>query len=241
ISTEGLTMSTIAAADLDTAVCAFFQEGSPITIETKDLTLRSIQENDLDFMQNLYTDPITMRLYTDNEKRLENSGADAWKEEQMKAAKGRVDTFVKRWTADRIPFSGFLISTKNDPRPIGFIVPGFGDNPGQLETAFAIKADEQGKGFGSQAVHAIVQQYIPALIANHYKIYGKPLLVDNKDNTIKAGDPVTEMVATARLDNGRSIRVQEKAGMNKIGENPNKWGQVRGIYIVKYENPPVKV
>jgi RimJ/RimL family protein N-acetyltransferase len=182
-----------------------------------------------------------MRLYTDNEKRLENDGPEAWKADQMKAAKGRVDAFVKRWTVERIPFSGFLISTKNNPHPIGFIVPGFGDNAGQLETAFAIKNDEQGNGFGSQAVHAIVQRYIPALIANHYKIYGEPLLVDNKDNTIKTGAPVTEMVATARLDNSRSIRVQEKAGMNKIGENPNKWGQVRGIYSIKYTNPPVKV
>ncbi len=226
-------MSTIAAVDLDTAVCDFFQNGTPIIIETKDLTLRSIQESDLDFMQNVYTDPNTMKLYTDNEKRLENSSVEVWKEEQMKAAKGRVDTFVKRWTVDRIPFSGFLISTKNDPRPIGFIVPGFGDKPGQLETAFAIKAEEQGKGFGSQAVHAIVQRYIPTLIENHYKLYEKPLEADEA--------PVTEMVATARLDNVRSIRVQEKAGMNKIAENPNKWGQVRGIYSMTYANPPVKV
>jgi RimJ/RimL family protein N-acetyltransferase len=226
-------MSINAVVDLDTAVIEFFQKGAPITIETNDLTLRSIQESDLDFMQNLYTDPITMRLYADNEKRVENSGEEVWKEEQMKAAKGRVETFVKRWTVDRIPFSGFLISTKNDPRPIGFIVPGFGDNAGQLETAFAITAEEQRKGFGSQAVHAIVQRYIPALIENHYKIYGKPLEAD--------GAPVTEMVATARLDNDLSIRGQEKAGMVKTGENPNKWGQVRGIYSVTYTNPPVKV
>lgn len=234
-------MSIVAAVDLDTSITEFFQHGSPITIETNDLYLRSIKETDLEFMQNLYTDPVTMRLYTDNEKRYENLGEAVWKEEQMKAAKGRVDVFVKRWTVDRLPFSGFLISKKDDERAIGFIVPGFGDNPGQLETAFAITAGEQGKGYGSQAVHAIVQRYIPALIANHYAIYGKPLLVDNENNTIKTGHPVTEMVATARLDNIASIRVQEKAGMVKINENPNKWGQVRGIYSIKYTNPPVKV
>jgi RimJ/RimL family protein N-acetyltransferase len=226
-------MSIIAATDLDTAVADFFQNGTPITFETNDLTLRSIQETDLDFMQNLYTDPITMRLFTDNEKRLENNGHDAWKEEQMKAAKARVDTYVKRWTVDRIPFNGFLLSTKTDPRPIGYIVAGFGDNPGQLETAFVIKNEEQHQGFGSQAVHAIVQRYIPALIENYYRIYGKPLEAD--------GAPVTELVATARLDNLPSIRVQEKAGMVKTSENPNKWGQVRGIYSITYANPPVKV
>jgi RimJ/RimL family protein N-acetyltransferase len=226
-------MSITAVSDLDIAVTDFFQNGTPITIETKDLTLRSVQETDLDFMQNLYTDPVTMRLFTDNEKRLETNGPDAWKEEQMKAAKSRVDTYVKRWTVDRIPFNGFLISTKNDPRPIGYIVAGFGDNPGQLETAFVITDKEQNKGYGSQAVHTIVQRYIPSLIENYYRLNGKPLEAD--------GVPVTEMVATARLDNIPSICVQEKAGMVKTGENPNKWGQVRGIYTINYVNPPVKV
>ncbi|HEX4839202.1 MAG TPA: GNAT family N-acetyltransferase [Rhabdochlamydiaceae bacterium] len=237
-------MSAITSVtDLDTAVTDFFQKGSSITIETKDLILRPIQEKDLDFMQNVYTDIATMRLYTDNEKRFEQDGEEKWKADQMKAAKGRVDTFVKRWTSqnptEKSPFSGFLISKKVEDQstcstvPIGFIVAGFGDNPGQLETAFAIKKEEQRKGYGSQAVHAVAQRYIPALIANHYKIYGQPLTAD--------GATVTQMVATARKDNDASIRVLEKAGAVKTGENPNKWGQVRGVYTIDYANPPVKV
>lgn len=91
-------------------------------------------------MQNVYTDINTMKLYADNEKRFESLGEEKWKEEQMKAAKGRVDTFVKRWTVDRIPFSGFLIS-KKDGKDIGFIVAGFGEKAGQLEAAFAIIKD----------------------------------------------------------------------------------------------------
>jgi RimJ/RimL family protein N-acetyltransferase len=222
-------MSTIAVSDIDTSIIDFYQKGSPITFETKDLILRSVQESDLGFFQNVYTDPVTMKLYTDNEKRLETS-PDTWKDEQMKAAAGRVATFVKRWTVDRIPFSGFVICKKSDLMPIGFIVPGFGDKPGQLETAFVITKEEQHKGFGTQAVHAIVQKYLPALIANHYKVFNKPLLAE--------GAPVNEVVATARLDNLASIRVMEKAGMTKTGENPNKWGQVRGIYSYTYANLP---
>jgi RimJ/RimL family protein N-acetyltransferase len=225
-------MSITTATDLDTAVIDFFLNGSPITIETDDLTLSSIQETDLEFMQNLFTDPVTMRLFTDNEKRFENDGEEKWKADQMKTVKGRVDTFVKRWTADRDPFSGFLISTHVDSLPIGYIVAGDGDKPGQLETAFVITNAQQNKGYGSQVVHAIVQGYIPSLIDNYYKINGKPLEAD--------GAPVTEMVATSRLDNHPSIRVQEKAGMVKIAENPNKWGQVRGIYSINYDNPPLK-
>ena len=226
-------MSTLTVSDIDTAVTDFYEKGSPITIETKDLYLRSVQESDLDFFQNVYTDFATMKLYTDNEKRFETSGEEVWKAEQAKAAAGRVETFVKRWTVDRIPFSGFVISKKDDLLPIGFIVAGFGDKPGQLETAFVIQENEQRKGYGTQAVEAVVQKYIPALIANHHKIHGTLLVAD--------GAPVTEIVATARSDNTASNRVMEKTGMTKVGENPNKWGQVRGIYSYTYENPPVKV
>ncbi|HUD00780.1 MAG TPA: GNAT family protein [Rhabdochlamydiaceae bacterium] len=217
-------------SDIDTAVIDFYKNGSPITIETKDLVLRSVQENHLGFFQNLFTDPVTMRLYTDNEKRYEQS-PDTWKAKQMQSAAERVATFVKRWTVDKIPFSGFLICKKKDLSPIGFIVAGFGNKPGQLETAFVITEKEQRQGFGTQAVYAIVRRYVPALIANHYKLFNEPLLADKV--------PVNEVVATARLDNIASMRVMEKAGMVKIDENPNDWGQVRGVYSYKYENPPL--
>lgn len=217
---------------LNTAIINFYKNGSPITIETEDLTLNSIQENDLGFMQLLFTDPVTMQLYADNEERLEKKGKEAWKAEQLKAVKELVDTFVKRWTVEKIPFSGFLISKKNDQRSIGFIAPGFGNNPGQLEIVFAITATQQRTGFGSQAVHAIVQRYIPALIENHYSIYGYPLKVN--------GAPVTEMQATTRWDNGSSLRVQAKAGMSKTSKHGDTWGLIHDIYSITYANPPLK-
>lgn len=225
-------MSINTSFDLNTSVSNFFQNGAPITFETEDLTLCSIQETDLDFMQTLYTDRVTMRLFADNEVRLEEKGIEAWKAQQMKAAKERIETFVKRWTVDKIPFSGFLITTKNDPHPIGFISPGFGNKPGQLEIFFAIIATEHGKGFGLQAVHAIVQRYIPVLIENHYRMYHYPL------ETI--GAPVTEMRATVRWDNGRAIRILEKVGMIKIDNTTDSLGLVRDIYSIAYKNPPLK-
>ena len=226
-------MSGLAISVIDTAVTDFYEKGSPITIETKDLYLRSVQESDLGFFQNLYTDPVTMRLFADNEKRLENLGEEAWKAEQMKSAAGRVATFVKRWTVDRIPFSGFVIIKKDNLLPIGFIVAGFGENPGQLESATVITSTEQSKGYGTQARYALMHKYLPALIENHYRIYGFPLTAD--------GAPVTELVATTRLDNIASDRVMRKNGMEKVGENQNKYGQERGVYRFAYVNPPVKV
>lgn len=224
-------MTITAPVCLDTAVIDFFKNGAPITIETKDLILNSIKETDLGFIQLLYTDPVTMKLYADNEERLEKKGKEAWKAEQLQAAKELVDTFVKRWTVEKIPFSGFLISKKNNQSSIGFIASGFCDKPGQLEIVFAIASTQQRKGFGSQAVHAIVQRYIPALIENHYNIYGNPLEVN--------GAPVTEMRATTRWDNGSSLRVQAKAGMCKVGKNGDQWGLIHDIYSITYTNPPL--
>ncbi len=226
-------MAITAVSDIDTAVLDFYQKNTPVTIETKDLILRPVQESDLGFFQTVYTDPVTMKLFMDHEKRLENSPA-TWQEEQMKSAAGRVKTFVERWTTKN-PFSGFIICKKveKDHVPIGFIVPGLGDNKGQVEMAFVILNAEQRKGFGTQAVHAIVHKYLPSLIANHDKLYGSPLLVED--------NPIKEVVATARVDNPASICVMEKAGMKKIGENFNKWGQLRGIYGYTYENLPIKI
>lgn len=222
-------MTINAPVCLDTAVINYFKNGTSITIETEDLILNSIEETDLGFIQLLYTDPETMRLYADNEERLQKKSNNAWKAEQLKAAKELVDTFVKRWTVEKIPFSGFLI--KHNQRSIGFIAPGFGNNPGQLEIVFAITSTQQHRGFGSQAVHAIVQRYIPALIENHYHIYGKPLEVN--------GNPVTEMRATTRWDNGASLRVQAKAGMCKVGKHGDQWGLIHDIYSITYTNPPL--
>lgn len=226
-------METTAISDIDISICDFYLKSSPITIETNDLVLRSVQESDLGFFQGLYTDPVTMKLYTDNEKRLKTTPLEKWKEQQMKTAADRVATFVKLWN-EKTPFSGFVICKKseNELLPIGFIVSGYGNKLGRLETAFVITKEEQRKGFGTQAVDAIVHKYLPALITNHYKIYGQPLLAK--------GAPVNEIVATARLDNVASIRVMEKVGMKKTGENLSKWGHVRGIYSYTYKNSPLE-
>lgn len=231
--------TTLISSDLDTVVTDFYTKGIPVTIETKDLFLRPVHETDLPFFEQLFTDPETMRLYTDNESRLKDKGLDAWKEEQMKNAASRVATFTTRWK-EKVPFSGFVLYKKEtaaggEPR-VGFIVTGFGDKAGQSEMAFAVKKEEQCHGYGQQSVSAIVQMYIPALIAIHQKVYGKPLEIGDAEVGF---DPLTEVVATTREDNLSSIHRLENAGLKKVGENLNKWGNLRGVYSIVYENPKV--
>jgi len=231
--------TTLVSSDLDTAITDFYTKSIPVTIETKDLFLRPARETDLTFFEQLFTDPETMRLYTDNESRLKDKGLDAWKEEQMKNAASRVDTYTTRWK-EKVPFSGFVLCKKEteaggEPR-VGFIVAGFGDKAGQSEISFAVKTEEQCHGYGQQSINAIVQRYIPALIAIHQKVYGKPLEIGDA----KVGfAPLTEVVATARVDNVSSINRLQNAGLKKVGEDLNKWGNLRGVYSIVYENPKV--
>jgi RimJ/RimL family protein N-acetyltransferase len=231
--------TTLVSSDLDTAVTDFYTKGIPVTIETKDLFLRPACREDLPFFERLFTDYDTMKLYTDNEGRLKEKGFDAWKADQMKTAASRVATFAKRWE-DRVPFSGFVLCKKvteaeQDPR-VGFIVTGFGDKAGQSEMAFAVKKEEQRHGYGQQSIDAVVQGYIPTLIAIHQKVHGKPLEIGDAETGFA---PLTEVLATSREDNLSSIHRLEKAGLKKVNENANKWGNLRGIYSIVYENSKV--
>ena len=60
--------------DLDTAVSDFFQKGSPITFETKDLYLRPTEKTDQPFFERLFTSYETMEPYAENRGRYEKLG-----------------------------------------------------------------------------------------------------------------------------------------------------------------------
>jgi RimJ/RimL family protein N-acetyltransferase len=214
-------------SDIDLAISNFYHQGSPIEFETQNLVLRSVQQTDKIFFENWYLDYETMRLFNTNEQDYKKLGPDQWKKEQLEEAAERVDTFVKRWS-EKNPFSGLVICQKTDRLPIGYIVAGLGEK-GQSSLAFVITKKQQRKGFGTEAVHAMVQRYLPALIANHYKIYGSPLLV--------SGAPFTEVQATSRLDNEGSQKVMTRAGMIKQG-TLSQDGMERCLYSYPYENPP---
>lgn len=185
-----------------------------VEIETDHLRLRSVQGTDLSGYQALYADPKTMQKFTDNEERLQKLGEDAWKAQQMESIAKRVALWVKRWNEEHDPFCAFVILRKDTGEMIGHIVAGHGDNPGESEIAYIIHERHWHKGYGTEAVKAIVLQYLAAL---------------KESNALVDGAPFTTIKATVRLDNLYSARILEGCGFVKVGED-EKWGSRRVIY-----------
>lgn len=188
-----------------------------VHINTEDLVLCSVGEADKANYLALYSDPDTMKMFTDNEARLSFMELDAWKQEKMKNIAKRIDIWIQRWK-DGIPFSAFAIYHKNGDF-VGHVVAGFGDNPGESEVAYIIRHQDWNKGFGSQAVEAIVQKWMPYLRQKGYE-------VADDDGISKR---LSFIVATSRFDNDPSNRILVKNGFTVTGEK-EAWGYKRYVY-----------
>lgn len=205
---------------LEQSLRGYYDKQEPITIETENLLLRPIQEKDKLLYQNLFSDAQTMLKYADTEKRISEIGEASWQKEQQEKIAKRVDIWVQRWK-DQDPFGAFAIFNKKTKAFIGHIVVGHGDNPGEASLAYVIMREEWKKGYGTQAVGAIVNQYLPALIKVHLECRGKPLQVE--------GAPFSELTATTRKDNVYSVRILEKAGMTYVTQK-EEYGALRAVY-----------
>ena len=93
---------------------------------------------------------------------------------------------------------------------------GHGDAPGQSELAYLFMENHWGKGFGTEAVTAVVKDYAPAAVKEGYTLDGKTL---------------EKITATVRPDNPGSVKILEKLGMHKIRED-EKYGAFRHDYSI---------
>jgi ribosomal-protein-alanine N-acetyltransferase len=194
--------------------------GLSVRLETPDLELCSISEKDKPYYQSLYTDPKTMRLFTDNEAFIKEHGVEKWKERQMESVAKRIDVWVtERWNNGN-PFSAFVIRHKRTEEPVGHIISGMGDEAGETELAFIIHEKHWNKGFASQAVDMMLQKWLPYLKEQGYK---------TTNDTTGESKVVSVVVSTARLDNTWSTRILEKRQFTKVGEK-EAWGSTRAVY-----------
>lgn len=187
-----------------------------VHIKTKDLELTSVSEGDIPHYQELYSDPATMKMFTDNEERLSKMDEEAWKNEQMVNISKRIKIWIERWK-DGMPFSAFAI--RHGKEFVGHIVAGLGDNAGESEVAYIIHSKHWNKGYGSQAVEAVVKKWLPYLQQQKYETSG--------DDGAK--QVVTTITATSRVDNTWSDRILVKNGFVKTGKK-EAWGCERTIY-----------
>ncbi len=133
------------------------------------------------------------------------------------------DVWVKRWHQND-PYNGLAAFKKDTDEFLGHVVLGHSGVQGQSEHAYLFMKNYWGKGFGTEAVPAVVKDYAPATVKEGYTLEGKTL---------------EKIIATARPDNPGSVKILEKLGMHKIGEE-EKYEALRHHFAINLCDFPRK-
>ncbi|EGC31765.1 hypothetical protein DICPUDRAFT_156344 [Dictyostelium purpureum] len=96
------------------------------------------------------------------------------------------------------PCGGLMVFLKETNEFIGHVMLMHGKVPGEAEIAIILDKDYQGKQYGTEMIHSMVQQYSLAIINEGLLVLGKPLYT---------------LYATARVDNHGSMKIIQKAGL----------------------------
>lgn len=179
--------------------------GLSVTIDTERLRLHSIEATDeeVDRSAVLYGSREVMAKFATGETRS--------RDDVIKRIK---DVWARRWH-EGDPYSAFSVFKKDTGEFLGHVVLGH-SAPGISEIAYLFQRAHWGKGYGSEAVQAIVRDYALATVRAGYLLDGKPL---------------EKIVATARPDNPASVRILQKAGMELVSEE-EKYGSLRHHYKI---------
>lgn len=164
------------------------QNGLSVTIRTKRLIIQSVQPKKKEYKRHavLFGDKTVMKQF--------GLGKIKAKEQIRKKIES---VWAKRWESND-PFSAMSIFLQKTDEFLGHIILDHGDKPGESELSFVLHRKYWEKGFGTEAVQAVVKEYAPAIVQKGY--------------TIK-GHPFTKVSAITRLDNLAALRILEKVGM----------------------------
>ena len=147
------------------------------TIDTPRLHMRSIEEKDLSFYTDLFS----------NAQVLEKFGLPGINPPLY--VKKRVYEWRTHWNK-KSPYSAFTIFKKEMENPLGYIAAEEVARSGHIELSIAFMPPFWRQGFGSEAINALVNTYLPSTVA--------------KRSLLK------EIIAITRSDNIASIRLFQK-------------------------------
>jgi RimJ/RimL family protein N-acetyltransferase len=129
--------------------------------------------------------------------------------------KNRVKVWKERWDSND-PFSSLVVSKNEDDKLIGHVVLGYDQsNSGNAELAYIFDNKFWNQGYGKEAVVPVVKEYAPTLIKKGYKV---------------GTAEFNKIIATTRDDNKASIKILEKAGLKKSGEEKSS-GHMRYTFF----------
>jgi RimJ/RimL family protein N-acetyltransferase len=153
------------------------------TIHTQRCVIKTLEQNDYDFYQGLFTDPEVMAKFEE--------GRPKTKEE----LKERFEVELSLWKSNN-PYSTFSVFEKETKNFIGQVAL-VEDEPGYAEIYYLFNKCAWGKGYATETSKALID-YAIHVAAKGYLVKGKQLIKIN---------------ATARPDNPGSIRILEKIGL----------------------------
>lgn len=183
-----------------------YGKGIGVTIETKRLRLCSTRVTEAAQYADLYGKDVNMGHFASGE-RVPRAETEA-----------RVQAiWAQRW-AKGDPYSSLSIFKQEDKAFIGHVVLGADKEPGIAELTYVIDEAFQHKGYGTEAVTAVVRDFAPKLVQQGYLVRGAALEV---------------IRATARLDNPDSHAILMKVGMAVVPAPGIDYGPARNHYELR--------
>lgn len=130
------------------------REELTVTIDTDRLHIRSVEASEKDYSSYaaLFGDEDVMGKYA--------TGQTKTREDVESRVK---DVWVKRWHQND-PYSGLAVFKNDTDEFLGHVVIGHGDEAGQSELAYLFMKNHWNKGFGSEAVTAVVKELLQLLL-----------------------------------------------------------------------------
>ncbi len=186
---------------------------NPLAILTTDLEIRPVTRYDIKHYCDLFADHNVMAKYA--------TGREITEKEQDRARRetliARIHGWESRWENDD-PFNGLAIFERKTGQFVGHVVAGRSDMRGVSEVAYLLHREFWGKGYGTQAVSAVVNHFIPRVVM-------RGCLLD--------GCQLKALVATTRTDHIPSQRILKTVGMwADISKINKKFGAQRYIFEV---------
>lgn len=180
------------------------QEELFVAIDTEQLHIRSVEstESECAAYAALFGDEQVMEKFATGQTKTREQIEDRIK-----------SVWVKRWK-ESDPYSSFSVFKNDTDEFLGNISLEHSVQAGCSEIAYLFNHSFWGKGYGSEAVTAVVKHYAPATVSEGYALDGRPL---------------EKIVANVRVDNAASIRILEKIGM-QITSEQEEYGALRYHY-----------
>lgn len=176
-----------------------------VTIDTERLHIRSVEPTKAEYSvySQLCGDPDVMAML------------GAGKTLNETTVQSYINCWVKRWHSD-IPYSGLAVLNSDTDDFVGHVGLVQEGKPGEAVLSYLFMKRSWKQGFGTEAVAAVVNDYVPETIRRGYKIGGKPL---------------TRLNATVHYKNKASEKILQKTGMFYLS-SVEKHGAWRHCYML---------